>query len=210
MAAFLLQHMISCCLAQSLPAQQHSLCPVFAGCHSPDSCHQGWQAEYDQAALDSQALYRQCRETLTFCALLRLSTLLGNTECTKSSRTTCWACLLCYSSSCCSCGSSVLLPCIQALSCLSTRHLPAIISLCVLQDYRHLYTAAMLNQADIVEHLLHIGLDATETREVSCASVFACCIKMPHSWQLCHVRGAAVVTCQLQMSECEAPQCPCV
>ena len=64
-----------------------------------------------------------------------------------------------------------------------TRHLPEVISPFVLQDYKYLYTAAMLNQVDIVEHLLDIGLDATETREVSCDSMFACCIKMLHSWQ---------------------------
>ena len=71
----------------------------------------------------------------------------------------------------------------KCCQCLSTRHLPEVISLFVLQDYKYLYTAVMLNRVDIVEHFLDIGLDATETREVSYASVFACCIKMLHSWQ---------------------------
>ena len=62
---------------------------------------------------------------------------------------------------------------------LSAKHLPDVFH-SMLQDYKHLYTAAILHRVDIVEHLLDIGLDATETREVSCASMFSRCIKMLH------------------------------
>ena len=52
-------------------------------------------------------------------------------------------------------------------------HLTSVTSGLVLQDFWDMFRAVGLNEVDIVEHFLNIGLDATETLQVSCASAVA-------------------------------------
>lgn len=62
--------------------------------------------------------------------------------------------------------------CLQDLS-VPASHLTDVTSGLVLQEFHDMFRAVACNEIDIVEHFLNIGLDATETLQVSCASTVA-------------------------------------